>query len=340
MFKPNDPNLTRQTGSAIALDGVPERIELIPTGRFRTADARGEFTLADAKGVIERSMAMAKGGVLLIDFGHGVQGQAEKRSDAAGWISALDIEGNRIMASVEWTPAGQAAIRDKSYRFISPVFFNRPDREVVLVTGAGLVNDPALPILRQLASKENDHMDLSKIAKALGLPEDADEAAIIAAAEKANAPTQQLASVLKAAGVEELTADAAKQICARLTTKADDPDPKTYVTKVAFDEVSQQLASLQKQVGDDAVEKVVSDAKSAGKVTPALEPWARQLASKDMDGFKAFLKSAPVLVSPGREHLTPAETGKDGLTEAERQMCASTGIDPAKFAEQKQKDAE
>ena len=331
--------LTRQTAAAVAIAGVPDRIELIPTGRFSTADHRGEFDLKDAKGVIERSMSMATGGHLLIDFGHGVQGKAERRSDAAGWITGLDIEGDRVMASVEWTESGRAAIEGKSYRFISPVFFNRPDREVVLITGAGLVNDPGLPQLRQLASRETE-MDLSKIAKAAGLADDADEAAIIAAIGAANAPSQQLASVLKAAGVEELTEDTAKQICSRLAEKADAPDPKAYVTKSAFDDVTQQLASLQKQVGDDAVEKLVSEAKDAGKVSPAMEGWARQLAAKDIGAFKDFLKSAPVFVAPGREHLVPAETGKDGLTAAERQMCSAMGIDPAKFAETKKQEAE
>lgn len=185
-------------------------------------------------------------------------------------------------------------------------------------------------------------MDLTKIAGALGLGADADEAAILAAIKKLAAPQEQLASVLKAAGVENLDEAAARQICARLTqqpTKAD-PDPSAYVTKTAFDDVTQQLASLQKQVSDEAVDKALAAAKSAGKVSPAMEGWARQLASKDLGAFQDFVKSAPVIVAPGREHLVPAETGKDGLTEVERQMCASMGIDPVKFAETKQKEAD
>ncbi|MDO5648856.1 phage protease [Paracoccus sp. (in: a-proteobacteria)] len=330
------PPLTRQTGAAVPVDGVPDRIELVPLGQFRMADARGEFRLTDAAEVIERSMAHAHGGALLIDFGHGVQGQAERRSDAAGWITALEIEGDRVMASVDWTPAGRAAIEQKSYRFISPVFFNRPDREVVLITGAGLVNDPGLPQLRQLASKENIPMTLTNIAAALGLGADADEAAIVAAVRDLS-PQPQLASVLQAAGVETLTDDTARQICARLTAQ---PDPSAYVTKAAFDDVTRQLASLQKQVSDEAVETAVTDAKAAGKISPAMEGWARQLAAKDMTAFADFVATAPVILPPGRAPVPQAGAAPGDLTRAERQMCAAMGIDPAKFAATKKQEAD
>lgn len=330
-------NLIRQTAQAIVLDDAPpRRIELIPTGRFRTADARGEFDLRDPAGVVARSMAHAKGGALLIDFGHGVQGAADRRSDAAGWITGLEIEGARVMASVEWTPAGAAAIRDKSYRFISPVFFNRPDGEVVLISGAGLVNDPGLPQLRQLAHKEHQ-MDFTKIAAALGLQPDATENEIIAAINAARAPEQQLASVLEAAGVEALTDDTARQICTRLTAE---PDPAQFVPRDTFDDVSRQLASLQKQQGEQSVDDAVGAAMAAGKISPAMEGWARQYASRDLDGFEAFLTGAPVLVQPGRASPDkPTATRSDVLTDAERQICSATGISPEAFLKTRNMEA-
>lgn len=336
------PRLDRQLGSAVAVTGIPDRIELMPVGPFRMADARGAFTLADPQAVIAASFEAAPGRELLIDFGHGVQGKAERRSDAAGWITGMEVEGDRVMASVTWTPAGRAAIEQKAYRFISPVFFNRPsDRQVVLIGGAGLVNDPGLPQLAQLASKQETPMDdLKKIAAALGLGEDATIDDILSAIAKATkpdvTPDPVLASVLKAAGVDALTDDTAKQICARLQEA---PDPSVYVQKAAFDDVTRQLASLQKQVGDDAVEKAVSAAKAAGKVSPAMETWARQYAAKDIDGFQAFVDGAPVIVTAGRVLSAAPVTGADGLTEAERQMCSATGVDPATFLAEKKKEA-
>lgn len=331
-------DLTRQTGSALAIDGVPDRIEIIPTGHIRTADRRADFTLTDAAAVIERSMAAAPGGVLLVDFGHGVQGRADRRSDAAGWITGMQVEGDRVMASVEWTPAGADALRNRSYRFISPVFYNRSDREVVLITGAGLVNEPALPQLRQLASKqETDMDDLKQIAGALGLGDDASLDEVLTACRDAKDPASGpvLASILTAAGVEELTPEAGKQICARLTGV---PDPSSYVTRAAFDDVTQQLAALQKQVGSGAVEGAIAAAKSEGKLTPAMEGWARQYASADLDGFRTFVTGAPVVVQAGRELTGQPPAGGDGLTELDRQMCAAMGIDPEKFRAEKAKE--
>ena len=85
---------------------APSRIELIPTGAFRTADRRGEFSIDDAAEVISASLAAAPGGQMCVDFGHGIHGGGERRSSAAGWITGLEQEGDRIMAAVEWTPEG------------------------------------------------------------------------------------------------------------------------------------------------------------------------------------------------------------------------------------------
>lgn len=43
-------------------------------------------------------------------------------SEAWGWITSLQQDGQDIMADVEWTPAGEQAIREKRYLYISPTF--------------------------------------------------------------------------------------------------------------------------------------------------------------------------------------------------------------------------
>ena len=57
-------DLVRHTAALTAAvsSDAPARIELIPTGSFRLADRRGEFTLEDAASVIATSMAAAPGG--------------------------------------------------------------------------------------------------------------------------------------------------------------------------------------------------------------------------------------------------------------------------------------
>jgi len=43
-------------------------------------------------------------------------------TEAAGWITALTPEGDKLFADVEWTKAAAQKIRDRAYLFISPTF--------------------------------------------------------------------------------------------------------------------------------------------------------------------------------------------------------------------------
>lgn len=318
------------------IDPAADWIEIMPVGEFRTADGRSAkpFRLdpADVAGVIARSMALASNNELLIDFDHrSMAPQAIADTRAAGWIKDLKLEGERVMASVVWTPEGRRALRGRSYRFISPVFNNlKSDGRVVLIVGAGLVNDPALPQLRQLASKERSSMDpIEQIAGLLGLPADKPEDIVSRVTALATAETQ-LASITKAAGVAG--DDAVTQVCAKLNAKA--PDPGAFVPMETFQEVQTQLASLQSVVQGDKVEAALEGARAAGKLTPAMEEWATQLASKDLTAFEGWAKAAPVMVPLGERQLAgkrPPEVNPDKLSDVERQMASAMGVSEADF---------
>lgn len=322
--------LTRNTCAAMRLPDAPaDRIELIPVGRFKTADARPQFYIDDPAAVIAASLAAAPGGVLPIDFDHrsfATQGRADSR--AAGWIRELAVDGSRIMASVDWTPEGRQALLDRSYRFVSPVFRNLPDGRVALIEGAGLVNFPALPQLRQLASREDRMEPLEEIAGALGLA--ADKPADIVARVKALATSEtQLASIMTAAGVTG--GDAARQICARLAEKA--PDPAQFVPMASFTALQTQFAALQQTLEEDKVEQALQAARDEGKLVPADEGWVRNLASKDLGLFENWRKSAPVRVNLGQRQLAgrqPPAKG-DALDDTERQVASLLGQKPEDY---------
>ncbi|NEX47609.1 phage protease [Pseudotabrizicola algicola] len=307
-----------------------DRIELIPVGPFKTADSRPVFSLDHPEDVIRNSLSVAAGGVLPIDFDHrsfGEKGSTDSR--AAGWITGLEADGGRIMASVEWTAEGRKALEDRSYRFISPVFKNRADGQVVLIEGAGLVNTPALPQLRQLASKETLMDPIQQIAGILGIAAEKPDDIVSRVKALATAETQ-LASIAKAANVTG--DDAVTQICSRLTATA--PDPALFVPKASFDELQTQFASLAKDIKDGKVEDALEKARDEGKLTPDLEPWATQLAAKDLAEFEAWVKVAPVRVDLGRRQLAgkqpPKATG-DTLDPLERQVAARMGVSAEDF---------
>ncbi|WP_313350535.1 phage protease [Paracoccus sp. (in: a-proteobacteria)] len=318
------------------IDPAADWIEIMPVGEFRTADGRSAkpFRLdpADVAAVIARSMTLASNGELLIDFDHrSMAPQAIADTRAAGWIKNLKLEGERVMASVVWTPDGRAALEGRSYRFISPVFDNlKSDGRVVRIQGAGLVNDPALPQLRQLASKDNSSMEpIEQIAGLLGLPADKPEDIVARVTALATSETQ-LASITTAAGISG--DDAVTQICARLT--ATTPDPGAFVPMATFQEVQTQLASLQKDIGKDKAEAALDRARDAGKLTPAMEEWATQLASKDLASFESWAASAPVMVELGGRRLAgkqPPASNPDKLTDVERQMASAMGVSEEAF---------
>lgn len=322
----------QQICSTVTEVPVPaDRIELLPLGEFRLDDKRGArpMRIDNVQQVLADSLARARGNELLIDFDHrSMAAQTMRDSRAAGWITGLDVEGDRVMASVRWTPEGEAALKNRSFRFISPVFRNLPDGRVVAIDGAGLVNEPALPQLRQLASKEDDMTPIDKIAGALGMPADKPDD-IVARVTALIGTETNLASIARAAGVEG--DQAVTQICARLTATA--PDPAQFVPMSTFKDVQTQLASVQKDIATGKAETALDRARDAGKLTPGMEEWATQLASKDLEQFEAWVAAAPVMVPVGQRQLAGREAPvkTDKLTTEERQMASLIGVTEADF---------
>ncbi|ANT39908.1 Mu-like prophage I protein [Rhodovulum sp. P5] len=319
-------------------DTVTSEIEIMPLGEFRLADGRGKVAMRveDPAALIAASFAAAPGEegarALPIDFDHrsfADQGTADSR--AAGWITALRADGDRIVAAVEWTPAGRAALEERSYRFVSPVFKATKAGRVMLIEGAGLVNTPALPQLKQLASKvsEENGMDpLDEIANLLGLSVDTPEDIIARIGAALEAETH-LASIAEAAG--ETGDDAVTRIAARL--KGGAPDPAAFVPMAAFAELQTQFASLKADTEAAKVEAALQAARDEGKLMPHSEDWARRLASKDLAEFEAWAAQAPVMVAPGARQLAgrvpPART--EALDATERHVAAMMGVNEDAF---------
>lgn len=142
---------------------------------------------------------------LLIDFDH-FSYDADKSSEAAGWVTKLQNRADGLWGQVKWSAKGEQSLKDGVYRFISPVW-DQSDTEIV--TGAmknreirptrletlGLTNQPNLRGMVPLANRTNrDHaggdetlttpgetakQSMKEINRVLGLsPEAAEEAAV------------------------------------------------------------------------------------------------------------------------------------------------------------------
>lgn len=171
-------------------EGAPEWVHLLPAakGEIQTYDARGPYRMADIEAVIAASMQSERG--MPIDENHATDTamQNGNGAPARGWIKELQARADGLWGRVEWTKAGAELLADRAYRGISPVFNHLADKTITRVLRASLTNKPNLKGL--VALNEETAMNLAAIAKALGLGEDADEAAILAAIVKLNKPEE------------------------------------------------------------------------------------------------------------------------------------------------------
>jgi phage I-like protein len=58
-----------------------------------------------------------------------------------------------------------------------------------------------------------------------------------------------------------------------------------------------ELEEFKRKMAAQEVGNVIQEAMRAGKITPAMRPWAEDLASKDIEALKSFIQVAPVLIS-------------------------------------------
>lgn len=326
---------------------APERIQLMSYGELqKTRDGRGPFSLKDkdhAERVIAATEAHLGKTQMALDYDHqlvfAVGRDGKGTAPASGWVTSLEADDAGIWANVKWTPKAAGLIAGGEYRYISPVFrFDPKTRDVTMILNAAIVNQPALDLealtasLSSFDTQETEDMDFKAIAAALGLPEDADEATIVAAIAARNANDTAIAAAL---GAEE-GADLVAAATSLGEAANSEPDPTQFVPVAAVEELTAQVASLSAQVAehqDGEIVAAVDAAISAGKLPPALKAWAVGMAKSDRAKFDAYVDAAPVLVATTTTTTTTKQlvgTG-DVLTDDEKLVCAQMGLSEEGF---------
>ena len=227
-----------------------------------------------------------------------------------------------IWARVEWTPRGEEALRNREYRYISPAFLHDEQGRILELLSAALVTQPAFR-MPALAAREPSHqttskeqiMDRKALCQRLGLPEDADDAAVLAAID----------TLKKASASQDK-----------------DITPERFVPRADYDRVQAELAAVRKELAErerralaEAAERLVEEGIKAGKIAPASRDFWLGVASQDKEGLERveqFLASAPQIVPVGEE--AASDDGcppKKALTAAERQVAAVLGLTDEEF---------
>jgi len=303
----------------------PEWVHLIPAGTFSGRDGRGPYTL-DAQAVL--AAFAAHGADLPIDYDHQSLTADEKAGPvpAAGWIKELQAREDGIWARVEWTPRAAELLVNKEYRYLSPVFrYQAKDGRVVALSGAGLTHNPNLYLQAAASRKETNAVDdlFEQLIAMLNLP-------LTATPDEVAAELAKLIDRLKTA--EAAAANAAEELAA---AQAREPDPAQYVPIALHKQVADQLAALQADLARREAEAAVEAAMSARKVSPGMREWALAYASRDLEGFKAFVAAAPEIVAEGAHRRTESVHGVI-LTDEDRLAARLLGMTEEAFAQAKQ----
>ncbi len=323
-----------------ATAGAPEWMHVIPAGRFTGVDGRGPYFLNDAAAVVANFAS--EGRKLPIDENHSTDLAGKKgfAAPARGWIVDLQSREDGIWAKVEWTPEGLSLMQGKAYGYVSPVLQHppKPPYNIARLLRVALTNDPNLTLTSLHSNSQENSMDIVALRKALGLPETADETAVLAAITASHsASTSQAAlmsRVAQAVGVDA-TADGEALVTA-LNAKL---KPVTTV-EAENSELKAQVTSLNSRVETlvttHAMEKAtttIDAAIAAGKVVPALRDHMIARHSKNPTEVETELKLAPSINAGGLGNRQPPVTGETA-TEEELKVASMMGVDPEAFKKQ------
>ncbi|MBN9078198.1 MAG: hypothetical protein J0H84_18475 [Rhizobiales bacterium] len=339
-------------------DGVPEWIQLTPSGTFTGNDGRGPYRVTDAAELARNSL-QAAGGRLVLDENHATD-LALPRGEPAparGWIVALQARQDGIWGQVEWTPTGRRLMREKAYRYISPAIRHAADGTVTAILRASLINRPNLRGMAAL-HQENDMTLLEKLLKAIGLDANTTEDQLVEKvtalhAEQARGSTALQATldpIAEAAGLKK-GADAATVLAGVAALKKADPATGDDITKhpsvVALQgelaTVAGELKTLRDATAKEKAEGFVDGAIKAGRV--GVKPMRDAYVAMHMENparTEQLVNAMPALGPSGARVDPPAKDkdGKPGLTDSDRQVCALMGIDPEAYKKTRAAEAE
>jgi len=322
-------------GSHVPVDGVPESISILPLGHV--VSSKGEFDVDEESFRAIQDGIAARGVDTVIDYEHQTLGTGE--APAAGWVKSLKLEDGCIKAIVEWTARGAEYLRNREYRYLSPVInVRKSDNKVIGLHSLALTNTPAIEGMAPIVNSETFEggetpMDYKQLAELLGLGEDAAEEQILEAVKACLAENKSLKEGQQPPADDKVVAN--KTVCELLGLKAgaavEDVNAKIMELKSGTIDgvnVLEELKALKAQNAERAAEEAVTLALRAGKLTPPQKDWAKTYALSDPKGFAAFVEKAPQVVPTGELHISDSgASSHTALDDAAQIACKQLGLD-------------
>lgn len=306
----------------IEIKGVPDEIKILPKGLVHSL--KGEFVVDNEsfneiyKRFKERNLD------IVIDYEHQTLGNVQ--APAGGWIKELTNTEDAIVAKVEWTEKAAEYLKNREYRYLSPVVKVRKDtNKAIVLHSVALTNTPAINGMFTIANSEDieedddnfkggtKKMDLKELIKLLGLEDSASEEQII----------QAIGELVKASkdGKEGDNADEKKNVAEEAlvanstilslldlkdNAKTEDVAAKIVALKNGNDGYAGEFLALKQRIEEKDANDAVTVALKEGKISSGQKEWAITYALKDPEGFKKFMEKAPQVVPTGKITFTDA----------------------------------
>lgn len=339
------------SADAVDVSGVPKEIKILPLGYVHSR--KGDFQVDDEsvqlilKKFNERKIDM------VIDYEH--QTLFDMQAPAAGWIKKLKKGTDAILAEVEWTEKAKEYLKNKEYRYISPVVCVREsDKKAIRMDSNALTNSPAIDgmyavvnsdrigVAEKNISTGGTKMDFKLIAKLLGLPDTATEADVEKALAEAIAkkdekekeksegekPEDVKVTDPKEGEKTEVVANSTILNMLGLDKKAKTEDVAASIMSLKAGEVDvkTELLTLKSKMNEREADELVTLALHTGKIDAAQKEWAKDYALKDASGFRGFLDKAPVVVPMEKLVLKDAPAGSLNTNEYDVKVLKSCGV--------------
>lgn len=305
------------------LDGIPEEIKILPLGQVKSQ--KGDFVVDNESVQMILEYFKNRHLDIVIDYEH--QTLENVQAPAGGWIKELKQGKDSLLAKVEWTPKAKEYLKNKEYRYLSPVVAVREkDKKAAYIHSVALTNTPAIDGMyaivnswKGLKEKEGGtKMELEQLIELLGLPEGTtpeeletklkELKKVMDEAEKKEEANKEELDKKQEDEKEELVANSTVLGLLGLGKNAKTEDVVTEIMKFKNDGTAEEVRKLKEKMQKKEAEELVNLALKDGKIAANQKEWATQYALKDSDGFEKFVAAAPRVVPVGQIEYAPTKS--------------------------------
>lgn len=296
---------------------LPAEVMLVPPGLTVPGRDGREYLNDDPAGVV--AFFVNRKVDLPFDWLHATELRAPKGEEApaSGWgkygtMSARD-DGS-VWINVEWTPRGSESIKNKEYRYISPVYLCDPNTMAIRgISSVGLTNKPNvyIPALNGEQPTKGGNMDfLKKLAALLGLPETATEEQCL------NHCKEQLGKLATA------------------LNQAQNPPLTLFVPRADYDSLMAKCANLEQTIEEGKkaelkkeVNAEIEKALQAGKITPATKGYYEKQCNtaEGLAAFREFVATAPAVADTSNLNGKKPVDSETALNAEQEKIAAMFG---------------